>query len=64
MVYYKSIGGCGSHSSSNIMKNTIKTNGKRNDVPKTVHLRDGVPIECESLEGVVYTINLRRVRNA
>ena len=46
------------------MKNTIKTNGQRNDLPKTIHLRDGEPVECESAEGIVYTINLRRVRNA
>ena len=46
------------------MKNTIKTNGQRNDAPRTVYLRDGVPQECESAEGVLYTINLRRVRNA
>jgi hypothetical protein len=46
------------------MKNTIKLNGKRNDAPKTIHLRDGVPMECESAEGITYVINLRRVRNA
>ena len=46
------------------MKNTIKTNGKRNDAPKTVILKDGEPMECETMDGVRYVINLRRVRNA
>ena len=52
------------HNQPTNMKNTIKTNGKRNDGPKTVYLRDGVPIEGETVDGILYTINLRRVRNA
>ena len=46
------------------MKNTIKLNGKRNDAPKTIILKDGAPMEGETFEGVQYVINLRRVRNA
>ena len=46
------------------MKNTIKTNGQRNDGPKKIVFKDVKVCEGETADGIKYVMNLRRVRNA